>query len=303
MIQTGSEMTTNQDSIMVCTYGPSGIGKTTDQGYSFPRALFVAAPGALSSIRSTCGYEPASTHDIKTILEATALLTQVRGEFEQVVIDDFSFMAEQTFSTLEKKYSGFKLWGKLRDVALEFRNVARFCGMDVILNCWEQGPKTRDDGTKVRGGPMLSGRLPEQIPAMCDVVLRAKHDRSRSPWPASYECSAHPSFVMKDRFNVASRATPCPMNLAEILRASGREVQRHPDLEANEEVVEAFTQNLQDADSPIKKANELYAMLLSEDVPTPVARWILRDAMDRHSIRTALLKAEQTFINTSGMIV
>jgi hypothetical protein len=108
---------------------------------------------------------------------------------------------------------------------------------------------------------------------------------------------------MKDRFNVASRATPCPMNLAEILRASGREVPRHPDLEANEEVVAAFTQNLSDSDSPIKKANELYSMLLSEGMQTPVARWILRDAMDRHSIRSALSKAEQTFINTSGMIV
>ena len=150
---------------------------------------------------------------------------------------------------------------------------------------------------------MLSGRLPEQIPAMCDVVLRAKHDNMRRPWPASYECSAHPSFVMKDRFNVASRATPCPMNLAEILRASGREVQRHPHLEANEEIVAAFSKNLDEAESPVKKANELYSMLLTEGMQTPVARWILRDALDRHSIRKALATSEQTFINTSGMII
>jgi hypothetical protein len=139
----------NQESIMVCTYGPSGIGKTTDQGYSFPSALFVAAPGALQSIRTTCGYEPASTNNVTTLSEATALLQQVAGDFSAVVIDDFSFMAEQTFSSLEKKYSGFKLWGKLRDVALEFRNTARYCGVDVILNCWEQPPKTKPDGSAV----------------------------------------------------------------------------------------------------------------------------------------------------------
>ncbi len=32
--------------VVICTYGPSGIGKSTDMGYSFPNALFIAAPGA-----------------------------------------------------------------------------------------------------------------------------------------------------------------------------------------------------------------------------------------------------------------
>jgi hypothetical protein len=292
-----------EQSMMVCTYGPSGIGKTTDQGYSFPNALFVAAPGALQSIRATCGYEPASTDGVTTLAEATALLKQVAGTYEQVVIDDFSFMAEQTFSILEKKYNGFKLWGKLRDDALDFRNTARYCGVDVILNCWEQGPKTKMDGSAVRGGPMLSGRLPEQIPAMCDVVLRAKHDPQRRPWPASYACSAHPSFVMKDRFNIASVASPCPLNLAEILRASGRVIPRHPEMEQHEDFVEAFSAQLAEVEKPIMKANELYQMLLGEGMQIPAARWILRDSMDRYSIRTALRAAEQSFINTTGMIL
>ena len=105
------------DSKVVLTYGPSGVGKTTDQGYSFPRALFAAAPGALNSIESVCGYMPATTQ-VDTIEEATKLIKDVSGKFDWLVIDDFSFMAEQTFSRLEKKLSGFKLWGKLRDVAL-----------------------------------------------------------------------------------------------------------------------------------------------------------------------------------------
>ena len=44
----------------VCVYGPPGVGKTTDCGYSFPNALFLAAPGALKPLRSVCGYKPRS---------------------------------------------------------------------------------------------------------------------------------------------------------------------------------------------------------------------------------------------------
>lgn len=290
----------DRDPVVVCTYGPSGVGKTTDQGYSFPKALFVAAPGALTSLKTVCGYTPATTH-VKTLSEATALVTRVNKDYNAVVIDDFSFVAEQTFAALEKKFSGFRLWGELRDQALEFRDVARYAGVDVILNCWEQGPKNKPDGSRVRGGPMLSGRLPEQIPAMCDIVLRASHDAQRKPWPAVYRCSNDPSYVMKDRFNVASVVDPAPMNLAEILRAAGVSVERQS--EDMEEYVEAFCQAMMPETNPIRKANELYAHLLAEGVPVPAARWILRDAMDRCTIRKALAEAQSTFINTAGMIL
>ena len=292
----------DRDPVVVCTYGPSGVGKTTDQGYSFPRALFVAAPGALTSLQTVCGYTPATTH-VKTLAEATALVKRVSKEYNAVVIDDFSFVAEQTFAVLEKKYNGFRLWGELRDQALEFRDVARYAGVDVILNCWEQGPKNKPDGSRVRGGPMLSGRLPEQIPAMCDIVLRASHDSQRKPWPAVYRCSNDPSYVMKDRFNVASVVDPAPMNLAEILRAAGVTIERHPAIEGMEEYVEAFCQAMMPEKNPILKANELYQVLLGEGVPVPAARWILRDAMDRCTIRKARNAAHSTFIDTAGMIL
>ena len=143
--------------VVVMTYGPSGVGKTTDMGYSFPRALFIAAPGALTSIRSVCGYEPTRIW-VDTLSAATDLIEAASGKYQTVVIDDFSFLAEQTFSTLEKKYSGFRLWGELRDTALTFRDKARMSGVNVVFNCWEQPPKIKHDGARVRGGPMLSGR-------------------------------------------------------------------------------------------------------------------------------------------------
>lgn len=287
------------DSTVICTYGPSGVGKTTDMGYSFPRALFAAAPGALNSVKSLCGYQPATTQ-IETIEDATRLIKEVKDQFNWLVIDDFSFMAEQTFSKLERKYSGFKVWGALRDAALAFRDTARYSNINVALNCWEQGPKMKPDGTKVRGGPLLSGRLPEQIPAMCDLVLRGGHDPRRKPWPAVYRCTLDPSWVMKDRFNIASSIDPAPMNLAEILRAAGREVPRHEDLPEQEQWVEKLSQRILDmGDFNPAAINELYSTLREGGMSATVAKWTLRDALDRSDIRRALNKSADTFLDAS----
>ncbi len=292
------------ESVVACTYGPSGVGKTTDQGYSFPRALFAAAPGALNSIESVCGYMPA-TAQVATIEDATKLIKDVSGKFDWLVIDDFSFMAEQTFSKLEKRLSGFKMWGRLRDVALEFRDTARYAKVNVVMNCWEQSAKTAHNGSYVRGGPRLSGNLPEQIPAMCDIVLRAQHDLKRQPWPAVYHCKLDPSWVMKDRLNVASAIHPAPMNLAEILRAGGRVIDRHPDLPDQEEVVSALADHFSSLDGfAAATANEFYKKLRNNGMAPAVAKWTLRDALDRAEIQRALRLSEDCFIDvTSGPLL
>jgi intein/homing endonuclease len=285
---------------------------STDMGYSFPNALFIAAPGALSSVTSVCGYTPKSVSK-KTIQEVTALLPTISGHFDTLVIDDFSFIAEQTFSMLEKKFSGFKLWGELRDVAIEFRDKARYSRVNVVLNAWEQAPKTSNNGSKLRGGPQLAGKLPESIPAMCDVVLRAMHEPARKPWPAVYRCMADPAYVMKDRFNVASVSDPAPMNLGELLRAAGIKISR---FDANPEDgiykliglgMEDMVSNIADKLSGLPEqdavlANEIYKELLAKVQESfgsrpalPFVRWILRDAVDRSVIRLAKDTAESKF--------
>lgn len=290
------------DPVVVCTYGPSGLGKTTDQGYSFPTALFVAAPGALASIESTCGYVPKRV-SVNTIPEATKLMEQVAGKFDTIVIDDFSFLAEQTFSSFEKKFSGFKLWGELRDAALEFRDKARFAKMNVVVNCWEGPPKSKPDGTKLRGGPLLPGKLPEQIPALCDIVLRVQQEPKRKPWPVVYRCHPDPSYVMKDRTNTATACDPAPMNLAELLRAAGHTIARHTEYKEQEEHVEAITQALSGesvADAPM--LNTIYTGLLKKGLPAHFARWTLRDAIDRFVIRRAKDQAANQFVPVSNVL-
>lgn len=290
--------------IVVCTYGPSGIGKTTDMGYSFPTALFLAAPGALNSIVSVCGYNP-DREPVTTIMEVITVLDRMgkSKKHDTLVVDDFSFVAEQTFAELEVKHSGFKLWGKMRDVALEFRDKSRYAGVNVIINCWEQPPKTKEDGSRVRGGPQLSGKLPEQIPALCDVVLRAVHEPQRKPWPASYRCGPDPGYVMKDRFNIASVADPAPMNLGELLRASGLRINRRPDYPEQDEQVEMIAQGMSgDTRADAEMANAVFRKLIENGQSVYNARWTLRDAMDRSVIRKAVKAQSLRFFEPNNRL-
>lgn len=293
----------SDEPFLVCTYGASGIGKTTDQGYSFPRGLFIAAPGALTSIETTCGYRP-DRADLKTLKEANALIDQISKsrKYDTIIFDDFSFLAQQTLNQLETSgKTGFKLWDAMRDLALEFRDKARYCKVNVVLNAWEAPPRTKPDGTRIRGGPQLPSNLPEQIPAMCDVVLRALHEPARQPWPAVYRCSPDPSYAMKDRFGTAARVDPSPMNLAELLRASGRVIARHGDLPNQEAEVEAISQSLSGnirQDMPL--VNQVFKALLDKGHSTSVARWTMRDAVDRAVIRSAVQASSQTFFNPNS---
>lgn len=289
---------TTEEKAMVMTYGGSGSGKTTDCGYSFPNGLFIAARGALQSVRHTCGYSPA-TVEATTIDDATATLLSVTkqgGKYDAIIIDDFSFLAEQTMSVFEKKTSGFTLFKKLRDSIINFRNAARYANAHVVLNCWAQAPKTRGDGSYVRGGPMLSGNLPEQMPAMCDLVLQCAEDHGRQPWKGTYKCEFSSQYVMKDRFGLCYTMSPAPMNLGEILRTAGYEISRLSTLPWQEEVVEKFSRELEASQDIFGTANTLYGQLLQKGVDPKAARWTLRDALDRMTIRRALSTQNARFV-------
>lgn len=278
---------TTPEPFVILSYGVAGIGKTVDQGYSFPTALFVAAPGALNSIKAVCGYIPSQT-EVKNISEATALVKKVsdKGSYKSIVFDDFSFISEMTFAELEnKKLTGYKLWGELRDQMLNFRDVSRYCGINVIMNAWESPSKIKN-GVRVRGGPQLPSNLPESIPALCDMVLRAVQEPARKPWPAAYLCSNDPGYVMKDRFHIASMVNPAPMNLAELIRASGRKVERLPHLGWQEEMVEKISTELSGVpatDAP--KVKDYFKKVREAGAVPEVAIWTLRDAIDRAVIR------------------
>ena len=284
----------SQHPYMILTYSPSGFGKTVDCGYSFPRALFLGMPQNLQSIKSVCGYTPA-TMDIKTIQEATQVIREAKDKgFDSIVVDDFSHLAEMTFVGLERIKDNRMKYAKLREITIEFRNAARYAGMHVIMNAWEQPPKT-GTGTFVRGGPMLSGKLPEQLPAICDLVLRAGREPKRKPWSGVYQCEHSNEYIMKDLFNVCYHMHPCPMNLAEILRACGVEIQRMEGLEWQEQVIEDFIVELEQANDFTTTVETLFGRLLEQQIDPKYARWTIRDTLDRLVIRRALSNHRQSY--------
>jgi hypothetical protein len=273
---------------VVATYGPSGIGKTTDLLYSFPHGLFVAPPGALKPAEKVVGFVPASD-EAANIMEATALVKKYAhgSKYDAVIVDDFSLLAESTIAVLEKKLSGFKLWGALRDVVLDFRDTARHAGLHVVLTAHESTPRTVS-GSFIRGGPRLPGRLPEDLPTACDVVLRASFDNTRRGWHACYRCTIDdPSWVTKDRHGV----TPdrAPMNVAEILRMAGYEIRRAPSLDWQEQLIgvlaKAMVESPKDEEALVQEAIALGREKTQNDLHI---RWMLRDALDR----AALLRAQ-----------
>jgi hypothetical protein len=286
-----------KDPALICVYGRSGSGKTTDCGYSFPNALFVAARGALTSITTTCGYDPAQVA-AKDIADATKKIEQFNrqgSKYDAVVVDDFSWLAEQTVLKWGKKLSGYDVWRKVNEETLAFRESARHARSHIILNCWYKGPQTKHDGSYVRGGPDLPSKLPEQLPSMCDIVLQVGHDPMRKPWGGTYKCAFDSTHVMKDRFGTCYQLHPCPMNLGEILRASGYSISRLKELDWQEAVVEKYSTILADAPNLFGKMNELYAQLLPK-AGAKAAAWTIRDAIDRMSIRKALTTTSTQYV-------
>lgn len=271
----------NGTNAVVALYGPSGVGKTTDLLFSFPSGLFVAPPGAIKPAHLVVGHVPDST-EASSIPEATKIVRE-RGKdkrYDAIIVDDFSLLAESTVAQFEKKYSGFKLWGALRDAVLEFRDTARHAGMHVVLTAHESTPRTVN-GVFVRGGPRLPGRLPEDVPTACDLVLRAAFDQTRRGWHACYRCTIDdPSWVTKDRHGV----TPdrAPMNTAELLRMAGYTIRRAPGLEWQEDLVQALaTAMFEEPQSESNLVNEAIELAREKTDNDLHVRWVLRDSLDR----------------------
>jgi hypothetical protein len=102
---------------------------------------------------------------------------------------------------------------------------------------------------------------------------------------------------MKDRLNIVPRLDPAPMNLAEILRASGHEVDRREDMPDLEKRVQDISLTFTgEVSKDIILANQIYSKLVESGVSDTEATWTLRDALDRAVIRKGLAAAKSTFI-------
>jgi hypothetical protein len=156
-------------------------------------------------------------------------------------------------------------------------------------------PMTKPDGTRVRGGPKLSGDLPEQLPAMCDLVLRAAFDPTAKPWGAIYKVDGGTEWTGKDRD--AGTPSPAPLNLGEILRMNGYVISRRPEIPWQEGVVEQLSKALCEAgpERDREQLEQAYATLMGQEIDPRFVRWTIRDAGDRTMLRRAKAVRWSTF--------
>lgn len=286
--------------LLAIVYGPPGIGKTVDLGYTFPTGDFIGQPGekggppaGLMSVKQVCGYEPRG-HSAKTMAQATTIIKKL-PKGGNTVIDDFSGMARETVRECKKKFrNGYDVWDTVLNDAIDLVAALTERGGVGVLNCWNVEPKSRDDGTRRRGGPELVGKLVEQIPARCDMVLRVDVEPMRKPWPSVYKCGLDKSWVMKDRLNIVSRVSPAPMNLREILRGGGITLPYLHD--GQEDMTTQVAAFLGQQANPTGSANELYQQLVGSGSDSSYARWVMRDALDRVVIERAIAQHNNNFI-------
>ena len=286
--------------LLAAIYGPPGIGKTVDLGYSFPTGDFIGQPSdeggkpaGLLSIEQVCGYEPRG-HVAKTMADATKNIRGLpRGSHTD--IDAYSGMARETVRACKKRFrNGYDVWDTVMNDAVDLLNALAQRGGVGVLNCWGVDPKSKVDGTRRRGGPELGGKLIEQVPARCDMVLRVDMEPMRKPWPAVYKCSADRNYVMKDRTNIVNRISPAPMNLREILRSGGLGLSYIHDQQSD--WTDKIAAVLAESPNPTSSSNALYQQLLDLGVEHSLARWIMRDALHRVVIARALEQHNSNFI-------
>jgi hypothetical protein len=214
------------------------------------------------------------------------------GKYTALVVDEFDFLAEETMTALEKRVTGFKLFGALRnEVALTAR-IARDASLPVIFTALEKPPKIKEDGTKILGGPSLTGDLPEKLPGMAEIVLRATKDPLRKPWPVIYTTDGGTDYVGKDRYSIVPN--PSPLNLGEILRVRFNVPRIHSWQE--EKVVELSTALLKgEPKDDVTVINAYYPYLLSAGIPPQAAKWTVRDGWDRALLTRARRAREVSY--------
>lgn len=274
--------------VMICVWGASGGGKTTDLMSAFPTGDFVAPQGALQSSIPMWGFLPKRV-DKKHISDATEYVTANAGKVFAIIMDEFSFMSADSISRAEaKSKSGAdqKMWGIIRDELIEFREACRRGGAHIVVNCQERPAGEVKGGWKLRAGPQLPGRMPEELPALSDMSLQASTDLNRwGPWKGVYRCPGEKDTtkITKDRLMVCAPVSP--MNLRELLNAAGYVMPRLPGLEWQDEVAEYLSKGIESgvALQEAIKAGWAAAAARSSD-PRHIA-WAVRDGVDRAAVR------------------
>lgn len=280
-----------QDPAFILTYGQSGTGKTLDQMRAFPNGLFIADQGATRGAINLLGFAP-RTGKAASIAVAAEMMKKHATPGSAVILDDFSLLAERTVFQLSESKKGHDLWGEVRNQTLRLRIAARELNCHVIINAHEAAPVTDRVRGWMPGGPYFQGSARHDLPKACDIVWRAVRCDARLSWPYGYQShNSDASYITKDRLGVTSDLSP--MNMGELLRAGGFDIQRRAAWAWHEEYVEKIAVKL----LPLTEVDERRKFLVAvkeqiqkkKTVTDAELRWVFADALDRADIRRTLI--------------
>ena len=249
--------------VMITVYGKPKKKKTSDALATFPSALFLGVPSAITLVaQNELGFTP-SVHpnSPKNLPDLVALLRHLAttGEaikYGAVVVDDLSHLCQRSMlewgeeapTGRSGKKDHFFPYQHLNHYLLEIAHLSRHLGVHLLMTFHERMPGTNAAGLFCPGGPDVPSRNQvETLPAWCDLNVRAMVDPNYpDPWfPSIYYCDpTDPEWVTGDRTGVCSKKTPG--NLREILRASesNYRLNRLTDLDWQDEVADIVAQGM-----------------------------------------------------------
>ena len=257
-------MTTSKDglpSVMITVYGKPKNKKTSDALATFPTALCLGVPSAVTLVaQNELGFTP-SVHPSspRTLPDLVRLLHHLGDsgdaqKYGAIIIDDASHLCQQSMLYWQDKAptgrSGkkdrFYQYQELNRHLLEISSLARHIGVHLLMTFHERTPGSNADGRFCPGGPDVPSRNQvETIPSWCDINVRAMIDPTYpDPWfPAVYYCDpTDPEWVTGDRTGVCYDKTPG--NMREVLRASqsNYKLDRVKGLEWQDEMADAVAE-------------------------------------------------------------
>ena len=290
--------------------GPPGLGKTVDCLYSFPRALFIAAPGALKPAVSIVGYVPPEVRvaeDLQGIMAVfTEILRQKKRTFSAVVVDDFgAAVSASELKAMETTRDGRLLYKNLTLMTRRLIEQFRDTGVHTVLSTHKKEAKPATPESQGHaGGPALPGALMTVVPALSDLWVNMFADAMRQPHPVSYAAGfgLQGGQGTRDRHGVCGDRSPA--NLAELLRQAGYKIERPPGMEWQEDAIEtlasavvAKTQTLSDT------ARYAVQKLKEQGSAGWQIRWFLRDLADRVEIRETLAARNANAFSFLGVTI
>lgn len=192
----------------VCSYGPTGTGKT-QQGGHYPEPIFLMPKGDEGGILTLSGMDAqfkviANMSDMLKTLDHLEGIQQKQGADalpgQTLVLDSLSHYSDMCVEEIALKRGGMDQqgWGQL---ATHFRSVqqqARRLAMHVVYNALADN--TSDGEGRPSGGrPLLQGRVKEMLPSACDIVT---YFQAREGKPTIYRAHMKPfqGFYARSRF-------------------------------------------------------------------------------------------------------